>query len=655
MFLSEAEEQLHLMEQEILNLEQNGPSDGTIQSLFRAAHTLKGSSAAMGFEAMKQLTHEMESVLEQARNHQVSVTDAMTNLLFACLDGLRRLKEDFENGAEGGTDISGLVHELKRFGDPSRNRRSGSHGVASPLPQLANEAMRKARSASEQGLALYDIHIVLAPDCPMKSARGLIIQHQLDAWGDVLHTHPSLEEAREDDADLLAGIQYLIASSAEATRISESLRQMMDVSDVTIHSYLPPAADNKPETAVVGGEGKRADRAKSQTVRVDVERLEMLMNLVGELVIDQTRISQVGRTLHQRYAADESVADLEQISDHVTRVIGELQESVMKVRMLPLERLFHRFPRMVRDLSRSLDKDVELVIEGAETELDRTVIEEIGDPLVHLLRNAVDHGLEPPEDRRRLGKPARGLLRIAAAHSDNQVTITVQDDGRGIDPAKMKDSALRKGFITEEEHVRVTDQEAIYYIFEPGFSTASTVSDVSGRGVGMDIVRNHIEKLNGVIDIDTKLGEGTRFIIKLPLTLAIITGLLARLGGSTFILPMSSVVEIVRMPLEAVQTIKGESVVVIRGKVLPVVDLHSHLQVSRHPKDRGYVPVVIVGSAERSIAFVVDELLGNQEIVVKTLGSYVGKVEGIAGATILGDGRVALILEAGAIGRAGVR
>ena len=321
----------------------------------------------------------------------------------------------------------------------------------------------------------------------------------------------------------------------------------------------------------------------------------------------------------------------------------------MKVRMLPIEQLFNRFPRMIRDLSQSLHKEIDLVIEGKETELDRTIIEEIGDPLIHLIRNALDHGIETAEERARQGKPPRGLLRITAAHEENQVIITVEDDGAGMDPVKIKDSALRKGVITEEEYSQISDQEAIHLIFRPGFSTASKVSDISGRGVGMDIVQSHIERLNGIIDVETKLGAGTRFRIKLPLTLAIITGLLVKLNDRTFILPMSSVVEIVRMPPNAIQTMKGDSVVVIRDKVLPIVNLHDFFNIPSKPQRKKHQPIVVVGTGEKRMALPVDELLGNQEVVVKGLGSFVGKVEGISGATILGDGRVALIIEVAGI------
>jgi two-component system chemotaxis sensor kinase CheA len=313
--------------------------------------------------------------------------------------------------------------------------------------------------------------------------------------------------------------------------------------------------------------------------------------------------------------------------------------------MLPIEQLFNRFPRMVRDLTRDLGKEIDLAIEGKDTELDRTLIEEIADPLIHLIRNAVDHGIEKPDTREQSGKNRTGTLTIRAAHEDNQVVIYVEDDGAGIDPIKMKKSALDKGVISVEEAELLSDREAIGLIFRPGFSTASIVSDVSGRGVGMDIVRSHIEKLNGLIDIETKLGQGTSFKIRLPLTLAIIIGLLVKMHEQTFIIPMSNIAEIVRVTSKDIETVRGQSVIVLRNQVIPIVWMHDNFNISRMENGRSHIPLVIVGSAEKRLALAVDELIGNQEIVIKSLGSYIGKVDCIAGSTILGDGKVALILD----------
>ncbi|KIL40807.1 chemotaxis protein CheA [Gordoniibacillus kamchatkensis] len=665
LFLEELDEQLQLMDDEILKLEQAGESERVIQSLFRAAHTLKGSSAAMGFEEMKQVTHEMEHLLDLVRNKELTVSGALIDLLFKSMDCLKQLKENIVRGDAPSVDVSGRIRELQSF--------SGAHTVVSfstatpavSKPVLNLDTRLKVQEAQERGLRVCWIHVQISADCVIKGARAYVIHSNMSEWGDVLLTAPELEAIDEQGSAPLDAV-FLYAGSQSFEELKAQVANLTDVAAVTVEEIdsqeselLNPgaavadtAAAAAPATFVPDkqAEGEQASpgKAKSQTIRVSVERLEHLMNLVGELVIDQTRIHQVERTQSRRFS-DETVAELGQISDHLSRIIGDLQESVMKARMLPIEQLFNRFPRMIRDLSRDLGKDIELAIEGKDTELDRTLIEEIADPLIHLIGNAVDHGIESPEKRELAGKSRKGTLTIRAAHEDNQVVIYVEDDGAGIDPAKMKGSALNKGIISAEEAERLSDREAIELIFRPGFSTAAAVSDISGRGVGMDIVRSHIEKLNGLIDIDTKLGQGTSFKIRLPLTLAIIIGLLVKLHDQTYIIPMSNIAEIVRVTYDDIQSIRGQSVILLRNQVIPVAWIHEHFHIPKADKGRRHIPLVIVGSAEKRLALAVDELIGNQEIVIKSLGSYIGKVDCIAGATILGDGKVALILEVSGI------
>lgn len=374
------------------------------------------------------------------------------------------------------------------------------------------------------------------------------------------------------------------------------------------------------------------------------------MNLVGEMVIEQTRIAQVSNTLHNRYMADESVEDLIGISNRVSRVVSELQESIMKARMLPVQQLFSRFPRLVRDLANSLEKDVDLILEGGETKMDRTIIEDITDPLIHLVRNSLDHGIEKSSDRIVKGKPANGTIRIKAFHQENHVIMTVEDDGTGLNLEKIKQSAIKKEVVSSQEAEILSEQEIINLIFQTGLSTANNISDVSGRGVGMDIVRNHIDKLNGIIDVETKDGEGSKFTIKLPLTLAILSGLLVKIHNETYALPMSNIIEIVRKPKDEIKYVKNQSVVVIRDKVLPLIWLHDYFKLPRENKKKN-VFAVVLGIAEKRFGIVADELVGNQEIVVKPLGAYIGKIEGISGATILGDGSVAHIFDVVGISR----
>ncbi|WP_200897673.1 chemotaxis protein CheA [Paenibacillus wulumuqiensis] len=670
-FLEEAEEQLQTLEQEILQMEQHGESDEVIQRIFRAAHTLKGSSAAMGFEPMKTLTHQMENVLDHIRSGQMQVTNPIINILFVCLDRLIQFKAQIELEGTCSGDISDIVHKLQQLieAEMSAQQTPAEPANLAFLPE-EHAALEEAKSNGYKGFIL---ELCFSSTCEMKAARSLIIRSRLEGCTHVIGMKPAFHEI-EDEYEGPVIIQYLIACQKPIKEIEATWREITQGESIDTINVLdefgapavPPAispaesADTfiepplsaspdptSPKAVPVKPEKEDHRRAaSSQSVRVDVERLENLMNLVGELVIDQTRIVQVGTVIRDLINADDTMDEFDSITNHISRVVSELQESVMKTRMLPIEQLFNRFPRMVRDLSQSIGKQIHLVIEGKETELDRTVIEEIGDPLIHLIRNSVDHGIEDVEIRKANGKPEAGTIRINAVHQENQVILTIEDDGAGINPQRIKQSAIAKQLITESQAEQMSEQEIIHLIFAPGFSTAKQISDISGRGVGMDIVRSHIEKLNGIIDVDTRLNEGTTFTIKLPLTLAILRGLLIKIHQSIYALPISSVSEIIRLPRQDIHSIKGQMAVKIREQVLPLVWIHDYFHVPR-PAARhdDNVFVVIVGVAEKRLALVVDELVGNQEIVVKSMGSYVGKVDGISGATILGDGGVALILD----------
>jgi two-component system chemotaxis sensor kinase CheA len=637
-FLSEAEELLQLLEIEILHLEQQGESPQIIQNIFRIAHTLKGSSAAMGFEDMKLLTHEMENIFDKIRNQLLPVTQQVVDVLFQCLDHLNGMKKEIEQEGATRTDIDAIVHRLRQLETSAQEQ-----------PEWANKPLE-----DQQRLKKWICKIRLSEHCEMKLPRAHIVFNHLKKWGAVLATEPELNRATEETN--LREFSYIVETNADSDALRQALSQLMDIEEAEVlpfandrldHVLVPLTDANReaePEKPIPS-QDRKEEKKTGQTIRVDVEQLESLMNLVGELVIDQTRIAQIGNVLRDRYASDEMIDDLERISNHFSRIIGELQESVMKTRMLPVERLFNRFPRMVRDLARTLNKDVNLLLEGKETELDRTVIEEISDPLIHLIRNAIDHGLEEAEVRRKRGKPLKGTIRIRASHQENHVVMTVEDDGAGIDAEKVKESAIRKQLIAAKDAEMMSEQEWIQLIFLPGFSTAQTVSDISGRGVGMDIVRNHIEKLNGLIDVETRLGEGTKFTIKLPLTLAILRGLLIKFQETTYALPMNSVIEIVRISKQDIHTVKGQAVVKIREKMIPLIGLHELFRMPSVRRTTQNVFIVVLGLAEKRLGLVVDELIGSQEIVVKSIGSYIGQIEGVSGATILGDGSVALILD----------
>ncbi|MBP1990689.1 chemotaxis protein CheA [Paenibacillus eucommiae] len=691
-FIEELVDQLERMDQDFLALEQCYSIE-RVQSLFRAVHTIKGSSAAMEFEEMKHLTHEIEYVLDRVRSDKLQVDQILMNLLFQSLDFLKQLRDEYMKGGPF-SDHSALLADIRSF---SQEPKKQQH--VPELPELTLEQALKVEECRESGLQVWTIRLRLSADCLMKGARfHLVAQRLAEEFGDLIISNPSAASFMdsEQDDEWFTNSLFVLASGNAAKEIEDELLSYSDVEEADVCIYSPLASnagayDNSDASSHYGMQGSiniqsihstpsapsitgnpgNTDTSMSssrnaaaefkgtqpeekqkqgpQTIRVHVERLEQLMNLVGELLIDQTSLAELKQTAAQRFPGEEFADRLGAVSDRMTRIVGELQESVMKARMLPIEHLFNRFPRMVRDLSQKLGKEIELVLEGMETELDRTVIEEIGDPLIHLLRNSVDHGVEMPDVRTSKGKPAKGRIRLNSFHENNQVVITIQDDGAGISAEKVKASALHKGIITEEEALRLSEQDAINLIFRPGFSTAASVSEVSGRGVGMDIVRSQITRLNGLIDIQTKPDQGTCFSVKLPLTLAIITGLMVKVGERDFAIPMNNVLEIVRLPVEEIQTIQGDTVVMIRNQVIPLLWLHDVLRYERAERSHKFLQIVVVGSAEKRVALAVDELRGNQEIVIKSLGGYLGKMDYITGATILGNGRVALILEVTAL------
>lgn len=646
-FLEELEDQLQLIEDEVLRLEQAGETEAGIQQIFRAAHTLKGSSASMGYDRLKEVTHHLEHLLHQLRNGERSVSGGLIRLFFQALDGMRALQREIAAEDRETTDVSGLVQRLSAFG-----REELAEQVTLPPATQARASLP---------LQLLRLHIRLSPDCEMKLPRLHLIDAKLRTLAAVLKMMPELDGTLAHDSGIDEA-SWTLAPRVPLQQLKDEISSIMDVEHIYIEE-LPdlergsgaPAKAGRPEeierTDQDAPEASEAlpvaaERVRHQTIRVQVDRLEQLMNLAGELVIDQTRFHLLNRRFHQQYGNGELTDELGQLADHLAMITGELQESMIKVRMLPIEQLFSRLPRMVRDLSGTLDKQIELVLEGKETELDRTLIEELGDPLIHLLRNAADHGIETPEVRRAAGKNAAGTIRIAASHEDNQVILVIEDDGAGMDAEAIARSAVSKGMITAEEAGSLTEEEALRLIFRPGFSTAVQISDISGRGVGMDIVRNDIERLNGMIDIETTKGAGTRFRVRLPLTLAIIRGLLVHAGTATFVIPMSSVAEIIRAAQSELHSVRGRPVITARGRIIPVVWLQDILGVpAGADSPPASVPLIILGRGDRRLALAVDTLVGNQDIVIKSLGTYMGKTESISGATILGNGTIALIID----------
>lgn len=656
-FLDEAEEQLQALDEGLIFLEKNHADVDLLNRIFRAAHTLKGSSASMGFEKMAHLTHDMENVLDKLRQGELAVSTHIIDLLLKCLDTLKLLKEQIAAGQEGAVETEELIHQLRAVLEGQALAQEEAAASSEPQElgfQLNDIEQNLVRAAEVKGYRVWHIQVTLVPDCLMKAARAYIVFNNLKDMGEVIKTLPTTDEIEAENFG--DSFQLVLITNEDADIIENVIKSVSEIKDVVVH---PVSLDQEqqvetaePELALNDFQNQAKEQVEavrerkvSRTVRVDVQRLENLMNLVGELVIDRTRLAQVGNGLKNNLQSEEMLETLEEVSVHIGRITSDLQEEIMKARMFPVEQVFNRFPRMVRDLAHKAGKEVDFIVEGRETELDRTVIEEIGDPLIHLLRNAIDHGIEDPAARARAGKSNKGTVKLKAFHQENQIVITVADDGRGMDPGEIKRKAVEKGLISPEEAARLSEREALNLIFYPGFSTKSQVSDVSGRGVGMDIVRSNIEKINGIIDIETTPGQGTVFTIKLPLTLAINRSLLVHIDDRVFAFPLSNVVEIINVAQKEIKYMQRQEVIVVRGEVLPLFWLDTLLDI-KHSGDRAQkFPVVIVGVAERRVGIAVDELLGEQEIVIKSLGEFIGQVPGLAGATIMGDGKVALILD----------
>lgn len=641
-FLQEAEEQLQLLDETIIGLEKEADAAPLIQEIFRAVHTLKGTSGMLGFQAMADLAHAMEDLLDRLRKGTLTTSPHLVDALLAGLDGLKALKEALASPQREGPAVEPLLARLRA----AAAGEGADDGAAPPQPTLeealAADGMARARlqAALAAGRKAYRVSVEMDPESPWLAVRALQVLQELSARGEVILSLPSQQEIEAEKTS--PRLQAAVASGSGPQELRAALQTVGEVRTVTVEPWAPAPASprEQPEAA--------APRVEAfQSVRIDVERLDALMNMVGELAIDRTRISQISRTLQSRHEEDPLVHALGETAAHIEKVVDELQESMMQTRMLPIGLLFGKFPRLVRDLARSMGKRVDLLVEGEETEIDRSVIEKIKDPLVHLIRNAVDHGIEPPEERRAAGKGETGLIVLAAYHQQGQIVITLEDDGRGIDCRKVLEAAVRKGLLSAEAAERLSDSEALDLIFQPGFSTAAKTTEVSGRGVGMDVVRRHIEALNGLIEVSTHVGRGTRFTLRLPLTLATFRGLLVEAAKTVYAIPLSYVQEAVRPEAGAISTILGRPVMNLRGQVMPLLRLSSVCRIGQGEEDpQGEVEhVVVVNAGDRPVAIAVDALREQQEIVVKPLGSHLGQTRGVAGASILGDGQVVLILD----------
>ncbi|MBF1683864.1 MAG: chemotaxis protein CheA [Selenomonas sp.] len=670
MFLDESHEHLQSLNEGLLRLEENMEEISVVNDIFRNAHTLKGMSATMGFAKIAELTHEMEDVLDLVRKEQLKLNEDIMDTLFKCLDSLEQMVDSVGNGeAEDVVDVSDLVAKLSSISKgapppaaapaaggaaaaPAADDASGGAGSDLGIDDIDLDVMKKAKDA---GMNVFHVKVTLMESCVLKAARSVMVMHALDEIGDVIKSVPPAEDLEQEKFERSFDIVVATASDAEA--VTNAVDTVSEIEDIGVEELDPDAlakpaepAPAAPAAAAAPAPKKAAAPAKkegakaaapkkqhqSQSVRVDIEKLDTLMNLMGELVINKVRLEQIGQT-HR-------MSDLMETLEQMDRVTGDLQNIVMKVRMVPVSAVFNRFPRMVRDVSKELGKEINLTIEGEETELDRTVIDEIGDPIMHLLRNSLDHGVESPDAREAKGKPRVGEVGLIARHEGNNVVIMITDDGAGIDASKIRRKAVEKGMITQDEADRLDDADAVRLIFLPGFSTAEQITDISGRGVGMDVVRSKIEALSGHVDVETHIDEGSIFKIKLPLTLAIIQAMLVRVQEEMYAIPLTSIDSTVNIEPTDIQTIQNKEVIVLRGEIIPIVRMEEALQVP-HVKDSEELFVVVVHAGEAKAGIVVDNLIGQQEIVIKTLGNLFAGLKLFGGATVLGDGRVALILD----------
>ncbi|QNO16438.1 chemotaxis protein CheA [Alkalicella caledoniensis] len=633
-YFEESEENIQIISDSLLELEKNPTDVQAINEIFRAAHTLKGMSATMGFQSIADLTHGIENFLDELRNGTKTLSTNSLNTLFKAFDFLSEGLNNIKTGKNDPIDLS----ILKEF-DEKPGSVEVSLQVEKTTSDINDYEQYVISNAFAQGFSVYHIAVELNEDCLLKSARAFMVYKELEAMGEIVKTMPTVQQLEDEKFDKTFEIWLITKESqAEVEKVSEvpevnSAQITLVDNDVKIE---PQSKDTNTPVEKQNNPSQQVVQAKSQaTIRVDLNRLDSLMNLVSELVINKTGLNQSVNNQNQSMVTE----GLEQLH----RITTELQNIVMSLRMVPIDRVFSRFPRMVRDTAKDLQKEVELTIIGKETELDRTIIDEIGDPLVHLIRNAIDHGLESKEDRTKNGKNAQGKITLKAYQSGNEVFIEVSDDGKGIDANKIAQSAVKKNLISENDMVTMDEQQILQLIFEAGFSTKDVVTDLSGRGVGLDVVKTSIESLGGGIEIYTELNKGTTFTIHLPLTLAIIQGLLVSVGEEKYAIPLSSIVETAAFDKKSVKKVGQQEVLMFRDSVLPLLDLANVLDTE--PDREQELSMVVVKKGDRQIGLIVDNLIGQQEVVIKHLGDFLANIRGFAGATISGDGEVILILD----------
>ncbi|OKO94906.1 chemotaxis protein CheA [Geobacillus proteiniphilus] len=656
LFIDESKEHLQAINERLLELEKTPEDMSVVNDIFRSAHTLKGMSATMGFEDLANLTHQMENVLDGIRNRRLSVTPELLDVIFEAVDHLEAMISSIAAGGDGTRDVRGTVEQLKRIEQGEMPNKQAAREEP-PLEHAYGEfEYHVLEQAKEQGFSVYEIRVRLRDDCLLKAARVYMVFEQLNEVGEIVKATPPVEMLEEEQFD--REFLVTVVSKAPADELQKRLMGISEIDEVKVSmlSIGEPSAESEKaaapqqpaameQAAAVQAEAeapeKQTAKQATKTIRVNIERLDRLMNLFEELVVDRGRLEQISRELNH--------AELTETVERMSRISSDLQTIILNMRMVPVETVFNRFPRMVRQLARELGKKVRLDIIGADTELDRTVIDEIGDPLVHLIRNALDHGIEAPDVRAARGKPEEGTVQLRAYHSGNHVFIEIEDDGAGISREKVLQKAKSRGIVSPQAAEHLNDQQIYELIFAPGFSTAEQVSDISGRGVGLDVVKSTIESLGGTVSVDSQPGKGSLFSIQLPLTLSIISVLLVQIAEETYAIPLSSIIETALVKKEEIFSAHNQPVIDFRGKIVPLVRLKDVFAVPGAADDEDAVAVVIVRKGEKLAALAVDSFIGQQEVVLKSLGNYLSSVFAISGATILGDGRVALIIDCNAL------
>lgn len=687
LFIDETKEHLQSLNEHILVLEKEPDNADTVNEIFRAAHTLKGMAGTMGFTRMQRLTHDLENVFSEIRNGNMKASEKLIDVLFRGLDALESYLDVISTeGNEGTEDNEDIIQDLNSLLESKQGEESASQPVtkqkelqasAAEEPSVAPQAKVQSgakekykditltdyeisamRSAKEEGKQLYGITVYLQETCILKSARAFLVFKSVENKGELIKSVPSTEKIEDEEFDY--DFSWILATNDTKENIEKLIQSVSEIAEVYIGDFeIPAGAVTEGKTASetpkeqekkaeeTPDKQKRAPQAKakmgSRSVRVDIDKLDVLMNLVSELIIAKNGLVSVNMA-DVSGQTENSQSFHEQI-EYLERVTTNLHESVMKVRMVPIESVVNRFPRMIRDLNRKLNKKMELYMTGEETELDRTVIDEIGDPLMHLLRNSADHGLESNEERIRLGKPEVGSIFLDAYQDGNNVVIEVRDDGAGIDIDRVRRKAIEKGTITEKQAETMADKDFIDLLFQPSFSTAEKITDVSGRGVGLDVVKTKIEALGGNISAKTVAGEGSTFTISLPLTLAIIQALMVEVGSEKYAIPLGSINSIEDIGKEEISFVQSKEVINLRGRVIPILRLHELLDIDPPEQEPESLIVVIIQKGDQQVGLVIDNLIGQQETVIKSLGRHITNAKLFSGATILGDGEVALILD----------